>query len=138
MLTPERISPPLARCAPVSRLPVWQLWMPPIRASWLYSPRRNSSFSRNGMQRLEHLAQFHLSPSPLAHHSLLWNPLPENRQANRTGGSDERSFGLLVAPDRQRLQPRQRHRHADAAQEGPPRQGIEDGFVGMFVRSVEL
>ena len=102
----------------MSRLPVWQLWMPPISASSLYRPRRNSSFSRNGVQRLEHLAELHVgSPSPLAHHSLLWKPLPEKRHAKRTGGSDESLFGLLVAPDRERFEPRQRHRHADAAEE---------------------
>ena len=34
------------------------------------------------------------APSPFAHHSLLWNPLPEKRQANRTGGSEAVFFGF--------------------------------------------
>src|SRR5262245_44909979 len=33
-----------------------------------------------------------LLPSPLAHHSLLWKPLPEKIAANRTGGSDALFF----------------------------------------------
>ena len=61
MLMPERISPPGARWAPVSRLPVWELWMPPLRASSLYRPRMKSSFSRMRDERLEHLAQLHLA-----------------------------------------------------------------------------
>src|SRR5262245_16775451 len=35
-----------------------------------------------------------LAPSPFAHHSRLWKPLPEKRQAKRTGGSDEAFFGF--------------------------------------------
>src|SRR4051812_11753260 len=31
-------------------------------------------------------------PSPRAHHSLLWKPLPANRHANRTGGCDDAFF----------------------------------------------
>src|SRR5262245_47015233 len=86
-LTPERISPPGARRAPVSRLPVWQLWMPPISASSVYSPRRNRSFSRNGRSGSSTLPSSMPRPSPRAHHSPLWKPLPANRTANRTGGS---------------------------------------------------
>src|SRR5947209_17253321 len=88
MLTPDRTSPPSARCAPVSRLPVWQLWMPPISASWLYRPRSKVSFSRNGASGSSTLPSSIAAPSPFAHHSLLWNPLPENSTASRTGGSD--------------------------------------------------
>src|SRR5438876_462009 len=33
------------------------------------------------------------APSPRAHHSLLWKPLPEHRQANRTGGTDAAFLG---------------------------------------------
>ncbi len=68
--------------------------MPPINASWLYSPRRNSNFSRKGRSGSSTLPSSILAPSPLAHHSLLWKPLPENRQANRTGGSEERPLDL--------------------------------------------
>src|SRR5436305_14994000 len=68
--------------------------MPPMSASWLYRPLKNSIFSRNGRKGSSTLPSSILSPSPLAHHSLLWKPLPANRQAKRTGGSEARSFGF--------------------------------------------
>ena len=47
-------------------------------------------------------------PVPLAHHSLLWKPLPEKRQANRTGGWLEAlAADGLVAPDSHRFEPGQ-------------------------------
>src|SRR4051812_13502252 len=68
--------------------------MPPISASALYSPLMNVSLSRTGLRGSRTLPNSKPAPSPLAHHSLEWKPLPENRQANRTGGSDALPFAV--------------------------------------------
>ena len=60
----------------------------------------------------------------------LWKPLPENRQANRTGGSDALPLRLVVAPDRDRFEPRQGHGHAER------RGGRSGGRGGRTLRSV--
>ena len=57
-----------------------------------------SSFSRNGSSGWSTLPSSMVRPEPLAHHSLLWNPLPEKRQANRTGGWLETSRPAGVSP----------------------------------------
>ena len=44
------------------------------------------SFSLYGLSGSRTLPSCMSRPVPLAHHSLLWKPLPENRQANRRGG----------------------------------------------------
>src|SRR4051812_5620927 len=67
--------------------------MPPTSASRLYSPRRNMSFSRNGRSGSSTFPSSMPLPSPRAHHPLLWNPLPANRTANRTGGSEGACLG---------------------------------------------
>src|SRR4051812_33300176 len=45
------------------------------------------SFSRSGWSDSSTLPSCMALPSPLAHHSLLWKPLPEKRTARRTGAS---------------------------------------------------
>ena len=87
MLVPDRISPPAASGAPESRLPVCELWMFPLVASSLYSPRMNSVFSRKSSSGWSTLPSFRPFPSPLADHSVLWKPLPPKSTASRTGGS---------------------------------------------------
>src|SRR5262249_20828494 len=80
-----------------------------------------------GQKRFEHLPQLHLlafAPGP---------PFLAVKAVAReeTGEAHRRLRGaflrLLISPDRDRLQPRQRHRHADAAQEGPAGKGLEAG-----------
>ncbi len=85
MLVPERISPPEASGAPESRLPVCELWMLPLSASALKRPLITSSFSRKSDSGSSTLPSCMSLPVPLAHHSRLWKPLPENMTANRTG-----------------------------------------------------
>src|SRR4051812_8489755 len=55
------------------------------------------SFSRTGLSDSRTLPSSRPAPSPFAHHSLEWNPFPENRQAIRTGGSDALPL-LLSSP----------------------------------------
>src|SRR5947199_329635 len=49
---------------------------------------------------------------------------PKNSSSEPHRRFGRRVLGLVVAPHRHRLQPRQRHRHADAAKEGAARQGL--------------
>src|SRR6266404_1338078 len=46
-----------------------------------------SIFSRKSVSGASALPSSICFPSPLAHHSLLWNPLPANSTASRTGAS---------------------------------------------------
>ena len=87
MLTPARIRPPDANRSPVSRLPVWQLWMPHPRALGLYSPRIKRSFSLNDSSGASTRPNSNWPSDSLAHQCFLTNPLPAKTQANRTGGS---------------------------------------------------
>src|SRR4051812_6380962 len=47
----------------------------------------NSSFSFSGATGASTWPNAIVEPSPLAHHSLPWKPLPENSAAKRTGAS---------------------------------------------------
>src|SRR4051794_5679094 len=48
----------------------------------------NVSFSRTGASGSSTLPSCIAEPVPFAHHSFEWKPLPEKRQANRTGGGE--------------------------------------------------
>ena len=89
-------------------------------------PRTNSIFSRNSCERREHLARAPCSRLRLRP-TIPWSGSHCRRTA--PPAAPAASLVLLpvasVAPHRERLHPRQRHRDADAAQHGSPRDAIE-------------
>ena len=127
MLTPERMPPPPSSGAPVSRLPVWALWMPPLPASALYRPRRKSSRSLNGASGSSTLPSCHrravaLGPPLLAVEAVAGE---QHGQPDRRLG--RLAAGRLVAPHRPGFQPRQGHRHAQPAEGGAAGQAVGGG-----------
>ena len=74
------------------------------------------------LQRLEALAQLHLGARALGPPVVAVDAVAHEQhgEAFREGGRGVRPVRRRTAPDGQRLQPRQRHRHADAAQERSP------------------
>ena len=94
---PERISPAGARCPgqQVARLAAMDS---ADQGLLVVEPAQEQQLFPEGQERLQHLSQFHLCPTPLAHHSLLWNPFPANRQAKRTGGCEARCLQAFHRP----------------------------------------
>jgi hypothetical protein len=72
--------------------------MLPFCASALKRPRTNNVFSRKSFIGVSTLPSVMPAPSPCAHHSLLWKPLPENSAAKRTGASLPAFDGRAVSP----------------------------------------
>ena len=78
-----------------------------------------------------------MSPAPLAHQFVGLTPQPMNSAANRFGQGAGTSPAIAArAPDGNRLEPRQRHRHAHAPQERPARRLVLAG--GWTLRLIEF
>ena len=89
-------------------------------------PAQEQQFLAEGPERLQHLAELHVlalafGPPLLAVEAVAGEQAGESYRRLRGG-----VLRPVIAPYRERFQPRQGHRHADAAQEGPAGKGLGD------------
>src|SRR5437867_1084273 len=93
-------------------------------------PAQEEQLFTHRVERVEHLAELHVLAFPAGPPFFAVESIPGEQ-----AGEPHRQFrgSLLrrvVAPYRERLEPRKRHRHADTAEERPPGNGLTDVFSG--------
>jgi hypothetical protein len=106
MLVPERISPPEASGAPERRLPVCELWNVTLHRLVVVDAADEEHAFAEVVERLEHLAEFHLfafalRPPFLAVETRYRKRAPRAARVRRSISAGRR----LVAPDAERFQP---------------------------------